>query len=334
LLSVIVPVHDGAATLPRCLDALLADAANRAEVIVVDDGSRDESARIAAERGARGIRLERNQGAGPARNAGARAARGDVLVFVDADVAVHPGTLRALERHLAEHPACAAVFGSYDAEPAAPGLVSRYRNLLHHFVHQRSGTRASHFWAGLGAIRRTAFDAVGGFDEGRFARATEDVELGYRLRAQGFEIHLDRSIQGTHLKRWTLGSMVRTDLFLRAVPWTELLLTRRDLPGDLSLGWGARVSVAAAWLAVVSLALAPLRPSLLGVTAAALGIFAAANADLLRFLARQGGPAFAAGAAGLHVVYAVASGLGLLVGLGLHTWRPRSSARRVEPGAP
>ena len=57
---------------------------------------------------------------------------------------------------LREEPGIAAVFGSYDDEPGAPNLVSQYRNLLHHFVHQTGRTEASTFWTGCGAVRRDA----------------------------------------------------------------------------------------------------------------------------------------------------------------------------------
>ena len=84
-------------------------------------------------------------------------------------------------------------------------MVSQYRNLLHHFVHQEGNPEASTFWAGCGAVRRAAFDAVAGYDEARFRRPSiEDIELGYRLRRAGYRIRLDRDLQCTHLKRWRL----------------------------------------------------------------------------------------------------------------------------------
>jgi glycosyltransferase involved in cell wall biosynthesis len=314
-LSVVVPVFDGARVLPRCLEALRADAGADVEILVVDDASRDGSAGAAAHLAHRVIRLEHNAGPGPARNAGARAARAEVLVFVDADVAVRPGALARLRQHLDAEPRCAAVFGSYDAEPVAPGLVSQYRNLLHHFVHQRAGVQASHFWAGLGAVRRDAFFAVGGFDEGSYARVVEDIELGYRLRAAGHEIHLDKEVQGTHLKRWTLASMLRTDLGVRAIPWTRLLLSRRALPSDFSLDAGSRWSVVAAWLAVACAAGAVWQPRLVLGALLALGALAALNRELLGFLAARRGVGFAAAALLLHALYAFSNGVALLAGL-------------------
>ena len=87
----------------------------------------------------------------------------------------------------------------------APGLVSQYRNLLHHFVHQQGDPEASTFWAGCGAVRRDAFDAVGGFDDGAFRRPSiEDIELGYRLRGGRATASASTAVSGTHLKRWTL----------------------------------------------------------------------------------------------------------------------------------
>src|SRR4030095_8536127 len=88
--SVIVPAHDAGSHLPDCLAALRACGPAATEVIVVDDGSTDESAAIAARLGARVVRLTANAGAAAARNRGAAEARGDILLFVDADGAGGP----------------------------------------------------------------------------------------------------------------------------------------------------------------------------------------------------------------------------------------------------
>ena len=59
-----------------------------------------------------------------------------------------------------------AVFGSYDLPPRSPNVLSQYRNLFHHFVHQTSNDRATTFWAGCGAVKASAFRAMDGFDAG------------------------------------------------------------------------------------------------------------------------------------------------------------------------
>jgi len=201
-LSVIVPCFNAAATLGACLGALLEHSRVPAdEVIVVDDASQDRSVAVASRPGVELITAETNAGPGMARNLDAAHAGGEVLVFVDADVAVAPEALGRLVRHFAEDADCAAVIGSYDSEPEARNPVSEYRNLLHYYVHQQAPEQASHFWTGLGAVRKSIFDAVGRFDVAEFNRAIEDVELGYRLRDAGYRIRLGRAVRGKHLKR-------------------------------------------------------------------------------------------------------------------------------------
>ena len=74
----------------------------------------------------------------------------------------------------------------------------------------------------------------------------EDIELGTRLFAEGGRILLDPLLQGTHLKRWTLSGMVRTDFWQRGMPWVELVLRHRSGASALNLGWRHRVSAAVA----------------------------------------------------------------------------------------
>src|SRR5918996_103717 len=186
MISVIIPVYNGAAYLNSCLEAVAASDYGSYECIVVNDGSTDGSQAI-AEQFAMPVQVvnlaEGPRGPAYARNRGAEVARGSVLFFVDADVVLVPGALRLVAKVFQEQPDLAAVFGSYDARPKDDGVISRYRNLLHHFVHQNGNPEASTFWAGCGAIRRSVFEEIHGFDENRFPRPSiEDIELGYRLR--------------------------------------------------------------------------------------------------------------------------------------------------------
>jgi GT2 family glycosyltransferase len=312
-LSIIVPVYNNAPDLRACLSALMASSCPDSEIIVVDDASTDDTPLIAAEKGVRLFRLARNMGPAAARNHGARHAQGDILFFVDADVIIGPGAVRHVARVFDECPDMAAVFGSYDASPQARGVVSQYRNLLHHFVHQHGNPEASTFWAGCGAVRRSAFEAVGGFDEQRFPRPSiEDIELGYRLRQAGYRIRLDKTLQGTHLKRWTLRAVIWTDVACRAVPWSRLLLESQNTPNDLNLTRGQRLSAALIGLAGTLLPLAAWQVELLGLPALALLGVIALNRGLYAFFARQRGLGFAAACLPLHLLYYLCSGLSYL----------------------
>ena len=187
--------------------------------------------------------IEEPAGAGPAaaRNAGASRAQGDVLVFVDSDVVVRPDALGRVRAAFAD-PGLTALFGAYEAR-AEGGTVSSFRNLLHHHVHAESAGPAQTFWAGLGAVRRDAFLEAGGFDAERYPRpSVEDIEFGLRLAGGGARIDLDPEVAGRHLKRWTLASMLRTDVCDRGAPWVALILREDGAPPVLNLGWRHRLA--------------------------------------------------------------------------------------------
>jgi GT2 family glycosyltransferase len=288
-LSVVVPATDGPATLPRCLAAIAAAAPAPHEVIVVD------------EHGGRGPAA--------ARNAGARRARGSVLVFVDADVLVHEDAFGLLAARLADDPSLTSVFGSYDDQPPERGAVSMFRNLLHHHVHQQSVGPVPSFWAGLGAVRRDAFWAVEGFDERFEVASIEDVELGARLTAAGARIELDGAIQGTHLKRWTVRSMVETDLLLRGIPWARLVLAGGLPRGHLNLAWRHRLSA----LASVGLLVSVLRRRVGGASAAILAMWLF-NHRFYALLRRRGRRMAILGFA-LHVLHHLTAALAMSTAL-------------------
>jgi hypothetical protein len=209
------------------------------------------------------------------------------------------------------------VFGSYDASPEAPDAVSGFRNLLYHFVHQRSAGRAATFWAGLGAIRRDAFTTAGGFDDRRYREASiEDIEFGMRLVAAGEQLELDPRLQGTHLKRWTLGSMIRTDFSRRGVPWVALLARHGSVPTGLNLGWQHRLSAAASLAAAG--AVATRRPRAAAAAVAALVVL---NAPFYKLLLRQRGPAQAATGVLLHVLHHLTATAAVPAGIAAHARR-------------
>jgi glycosyltransferase involved in cell wall biosynthesis len=271
-LSAIVPATDAPPTLARCLAAIGAADEPPEEVIVVDEADRP--------------------GPAAARNEGARRATGDVLVFVDADIEPHRDAFTRVRAAFAAHSGLAVLFGAYDDDPADPGLVSRFRNLLHHHVHLEGAGPAETFWAGLGAIRRSAFP---GFDAERYpAASVEDVELGLRLAAGGARIVLDPLVQGRHLKAWTLATMIHTDFARRGVPWAELLLERGHGSAALNLGPRHRLS------ALAALGLLARRPRLVAASAAALLVL---NRRFYALLLRREGPVRAAAGVGLHAVH-------------------------------
>jgi GT2 family glycosyltransferase len=301
-LTAIVPATNSPATLTRCLDAIAASTRPPDETLVVREPA--------------------FAGPAEARNAGAARATGDVLVFVDADVLVHPDAFARLYAQFARENAPDALFGSYDDRVATTRLAAAFRNLLHHHVHTRSPGPADTFWAGLGAVRSDVFASAGGFDARRFGRPSiEDIELGMRLSDAGASIELDPTIRATHLKDWTVAQMLRTDLFDRGIPWIMLLAERRRAPSSLNLGIRERLSVLASAAAVVSLLCRRPRTA-----AAAAGALVALNLPLYQLLLRRLGARRTVACVPLHAGHHLAAGLAVPLGLIRYGWdRARTS---------
>lgn len=313
-MSVLIPAYNAAADLGAALEGLAQPGQPDFEVIVADDGSTDGTAEVAEASALHPLVLRLTRG-GPARarNRAAARARADVLVFLDADVVVHADTLPRILTAFTD-PDLDALMGSYDDRPHHPQFLSQYRNLMHCYYHRTGQRGAGTWWSGCGAMRRAAFIAMGGFDEGW--RWIEDIELGYRLRAAGRRIALLPEIQVQHRKRWTFLGMLRTDIVGRGIPWTELILRDGRAPGDLNLGRWQRASVAAAGLMVAAAALGSW-----GAAAALAAGIVWWNRKLLVFFAERRGWWFALRTVPLFVLYLLYSGLAFGLGVAKYTWK-------------
>jgi len=331
---VIVPFHKNVAHLERCLRAIHAalDGLGRsAELIVVADGAVDDCSALVSEMDGTLLAIPGPSGPAVARNRGAAAARGSVLLFIDSDVAIDQTALGRLIATFKAEPEVAAVFGAYDEEPDDAAFISQARNLAHSFVHQRSRREAQTFWAGLGAVRADAFTRVGGFDE-RFTRpSVEDIDLGYRLHGAGGRIVLEHTIRGKHLKRWSFWSGLRTDVFDRGIPWTQLLHRYATMQNDLNVSWAYRACVVVSYATVVLGAAAFWRPVLLWPVLVCLLALVALDWPYYAFFARQRGLWFTARWYPLHVLHHLTNGVSFVTGTCLFVLSRRAGLR--WPGA-
>lgn len=290
-LSVVVPATDHPATLERCLAAIRA----------AHDGP-DEVLPVVAPA---------TLTASEARNAGVARSTGDVVVFVDADVEVHPDVFTRIRRRFTDDHTLTAVHGSYDDRPDHRGTVSAFRNLLHHHVHQVGAGPAETFWTGLGAVRRAAFQAVDGFDAVRYPHPSiEDIELGHRLLAAGARLELDPSIQGTHLKRWTVRSMLWTDFARRGVPWVALQARSGRIASSLNMSWRHRFSAALCVLGLLALV-----TGMVWITALTSSVLLVANRAFYGLLLGRMGVGRGTIGVGLHWLHHVVAVAAVPVGL-------------------
>lgn len=230
MLSFVIPAHDEARRLPATLAALHAAAAGcdvAYEIVVVDDASADGTGDVATRHGARVLRVEHRHIAAT-RNAGARAAQGNVLVFVDADTGVPAPTLAAALRALA-------------AGAAGGGARVRFGDRLP--LHHRAAVAFGLALVRLGRVApgcfvfctRAAFEATGGFDERWYAG--EDVAMSRALASVGRFVILREPVfsSARKLRTHSLGEHLR--LMARVALRGPAALRSRDA---LGLWYGPR----------------------------------------------------------------------------------------------
>ena len=189
------------------------------------------------------------------------------------------------------------------------------------------------FFTAVGAVRRDVFDRLGGFTPGyRRENGGGDVEFGRRLHAAGVRIHLDKSLRVTHLRRFTLGSLLRND-FRRAKGWTCLALAR---PGGLraaarrgvaNVSRGFAASSALALLACLALALTGAGRAGLVAMGAALAAQLALDRGFLSFSWRLFGPRRCAAFVLLGFLDRIACAVGMLAGAARVLADPSSDGR-------
>lgn len=242
-LSIVIPVYNGGEKFRLCLLSLQEFAPSSVEVIVVADGDTDGSRNLVTEFGYQLHINDSSQGPAVARNTGAKIARGEIIFFMDADVTINRNTIPQIIDFFAHHPQIDAIIGSYDDSPGADNFLSQYKNLFHHYTHQRSKEIASTFWGACGIVRQDVFHQVGGFNESYRLPSVEDIEFGYRLKEAGYSIGLCKDIQVKHLKEWRVVSLLKAEVFQRAIPWTILLLKYDQVINDLNLGFTSRISI-------------------------------------------------------------------------------------------
>jgi GT2 family glycosyltransferase len=311
--SVVIPTHNGAATLAACLESLQASTRAPDEIIVVDDASTDDTAAIAARGGCRVIRLDENIGAACAKNRGAGEATGDVLFFTDDDVIVARATLEQLAQNFADA-RVAGVVGLLDAKIPFDDFASNFKNLWMRFTYERlPRERIGVFYTSIAAMRRDVFQALGGFDENyRGASIAEDTEFGQRAWSAGHWLRLDPRVTATHCKHYTLRQVLVTD-YLRARALTLMRLRKWGQKFFTSVPAFYPLAVPALFAALVLLALALAFRAPAGLAASALLILAfyALFAPWLAYLSRARGARFALIGALFQPIDALVVGAGM-----------------------
>jgi glycosyltransferase involved in cell wall biosynthesis len=218
-ISVIIPAHDAAMTLGETLASVRAQSRSADEVIVVDDGSSDDTAAIATAGGA-GVVRQANRGVAAALNVGLQAAHGELVAFLDADDLWEADCLLEHERHLAARADLAGTVGRF-GEFACPTLST---DVAARFVPRENEPA---WLAGGMLLRRWAFDRAGFLDES--IRVGAWIEWIDRARHAGCTFQpVDQIVLRRRLRPGTLSQSAARNASLLAV--ARAALARRRPP--------------------------------------------------------------------------------------------------------
>lgn len=312
--SVVIPAYNAARTLAQTLSALQSVQPAPLEIIVVDDGSTDDTARIAESFGVRVLAEGKNAGAATAKNRGAKCARGEIILFTDSDILLPPDVivqlLAAFERLNSQ-----GLVGLLDQAIPARDWASQYKNLWMYYTYARldETRRIGLFYTSVAAINRATFLGLGGFDEKYHgASIAEDTEFGQRAWANGVPIFIASAVRVIHLKTYSVADVLRED-FKRAYALTLMRLRKWGEPFYTSVPFFYQLSVPTIYLTLVLILGSLILTNALMFTGALIGLvlFYLLNVPLLAFLLRVRGILFSAKSA-LFLPFDV-----LVVGLGM-----------------
>ncbi|WBB98771.1 MULTISPECIES: glycosyltransferase family 2 protein [unclassified Solwaraspora] len=311
LVSVIIPNYNYGNSIGRCVDAALDQTYRPIEVIVVDDHSTDDSLAIARQRAVTVLRTARNSGVAVARNMGAAAARGEILFFVDSDVALRPDAIETAVAELRAHPEYGAVCGIYEDEPLIrDSVVEQCRVLQAYCWRMASLGEVSFLFSSLTAIPRRVFDEVGPFNPR--LRQTEEVDYGQRMSTR-YQIRVTDAVRGWHDDDDKLLPLMRK-LFRRARLRVPLFARRRRFAKGFESASRSLAALAALGV-LASLPLVVLSPWALLATGALLAGMLAGDAAMYRYVLRRRGAGFLTVFTAVAFATNVAISTGIAVGV-------------------
>ncbi|HEX20589.1 MAG TPA: glycosyltransferase [Acidiferrobacteraceae bacterium] len=315
-ISIIIPIHNGSKTIGSCLKAALASRYPDFEVIVVDDGSDDNSVDIIKNFPCKLIQLQKHAGASRARNIGASEAQGDILFFTDADCLLEEGTLAIACNALTLAGPKTVIGGTYTCIPYDNTFFSRFQSIfINHFETKRAANPdyvATHAMI----IHAESFRENSGFSE-QFLPIIEDVELSHRLRRHGYRLAINPEILVQHIFNFSLSKSLLNAL-RKSMYWTIYSIRNKDLLVDSgTASIELKTNVISYFLIAILLLVFLLveQAILLPIIVLAIGVNVSVNWRLFQAFYRTGGCLFSIGASVYYLLlYPLAIGIGAIGG--------------------
>ncbi len=232
MLSVVIPLFNAQKTIGLVLKALVSQKIKEAfEIIIVDDGSKDSSKEkvenLRLKLKIKNLKLfsQKHQGPAAARNFGVNKAKGDIIVFLDADVILEDSALKQIVYDFRTKKNLVALNGVYSLEPAIPSFFSWYFSLFKYYQWVCRKTKAyTGFSTRLAAIKKNVFLKVGGFNKVYRDALVEDYDFGHRL-GKNYKVIVDPKVKGKHFH--PNFSQCFCNYYKRAYLWLKLFGQRK-----------------------------------------------------------------------------------------------------------
>lgn len=219
-LSVIVPAYNSQSTLDLCLSAIKKSTHKNYELIVVNDGSTDQTFAIARKFTNHIISFPRNKGKQTARKAGIAKSRGQIIVNIDSDVIIKPDSLQIISGYFHQHPNISAVTGLLEWDNPFPNFPTLYKNLYMNFYFSQLPRKITFLYGSIFAVKKASLKQL---SFPRHLKNSEDSEIGQQLIKQAQEIHLIKSLKVIHIKTYTLKTLLIND-FMVPYDWAQIFI--------------------------------------------------------------------------------------------------------------
>ncbi len=322
-ISVIVPVFNGADTLADCLASIRKSERVNIELIVIDDGSCDDSVSIAHQYADIVLEHGTNMGRHEGRCNGWHRATANTVVNIDQDVTIKPETLRVIANVLRDEPDVCAVTGRLASDHPREEFFSEYKNIYMNHMFDHLAGDVTFLYGSIFAIRKTAFEQ---FDLAGVDFAAHDTAWGIQISSRGGTIRFLKDLEVTHLKRYSFASLVANDFHIPFC-WAEIYVAfgkwRELLPAIRSKAGFAHASIRQLGTlfisAVLMLALVAVLAFPGGISVAVLlaltVLWAWLSWPFFSFIRKRKGRRFAIGAVLFSIVDNLVMGMGALFGL-------------------
>ncbi|MBI4709963.1 MAG: glycosyltransferase family 2 protein [Nitrospirae bacterium] len=291
MISIIIPTYNSERFMPALLDSVFKSEFKDFELIIVDDCSTDGTVKTVKNYPVRVIQLEKNSGPAVARNIGVKAAKGDIIFFLDSDVIVLDGTVKEVYDYFQKNPSANCVIGICSTEPLNKGFVPKYMAMFE-YIHLigTKDSKVSVFAPRCGAVKTDFFEKIGGYNESYKGADVEDFEFARRVNKTD-SITLDTKMMVIH--KFATFKQASRNYFKRTVMWVHLFFREKRLDNAGPTAPSNGIAALCAFLSFLSLFFIPFAGAAKNVFIILLIIFLLANLKWWNFMRKEAGLSFA-----------------------------------------